>query len=61
MKPNCKLTGENGNIFNLAAIASKALRKAGQEDKVKEMQNKVIKSGNYEAAIAVLMEYVEVS
>ena len=29
MKPKCKLTGKDANIFNLMGIASNALKKAG--------------------------------
>ena len=35
-KPKCKLVGEDGNIFNLMGIASKALKEAGLEDESKE-------------------------
>jgi len=29
-KPKCKITGENGNIFNLTALAVNALKRSGQ-------------------------------
>lgn len=59
-KPRCKLLGQDGNIFNLMGLASRALRMAGQGDKVKEMCNRVIRSGSYHQALAIIMEYVEV-
>lgn len=58
-KPKCKLVGKNGNIFNLVGLASKALRKAGQNDKCGEMQQRVFSSKSYTEALAVLCEYVE--
>ena len=36
-KPKCKLVGENGNIYNLIGIASRALKSNGQEDEAKEI------------------------
>ena len=60
MKPTCKLTGEDSNIFNLAGKAAGALRKAGQGDKVTEMNNKIFACGSYEEALNVIGEYVEI-
>lgn len=59
-KPVAKLIGENGNIFNLVGIASKVLRRAGMDDKAKEMQTKVIQSKSYEEALAIIGKYVEI-
>jgi single-stranded DNA-binding protein len=59
-KPACKLTGEDGNVFNLIGIASKALKRAGQPDKAKEMSTKVFGCGSYEKALEIIQEYVEV-
>ena len=60
IKPRCKLIGEDGNIFNLIGLASRALRNAGFADKATEMSNKVIRCSSYEQALAVIMDYVEV-
>ena len=60
MKPRCKLIGENGNIFNLMAIASKALKEAGLENESKEMIREVTASKDYFEAIAVISQYVEI-
>lgn len=59
-KPVVKLIGENGNIFNLMAIASRSLRAAGQKDKATEMSNRVMSSSSYDEALCVIMDYVEV-
>lgn len=53
-KPKCKLIGENGNIFNLLAIASKVIN----NEKAKEMTNRVYNSGSYEEALSIIGEYV---
>ena len=60
MKPTVTFVGEDGNIFNLLGIARRALRDAGQIEKVKEMSDRVMSSDSYNAALIVMMEYVEV-
>jgi hypothetical protein len=60
-KPNCQLTGEDGNVFGLVGKVSKTLKRAGQPDKAKEMADRVCKSGSYAEAIAIMGEYVEIS
>ena len=60
MKPKCKLIGEDGNIFNLIAIASRVLRQNKMSDKATEMQNRIYASGSYDEALAIIQEYVDV-
>lgn len=61
-KPRCKLIGEDGNIFNLIAIASKTLRNNNMYKLAKEMENRIIKgSKSYEEALGVIEEYVEIT
>lgn len=60
MKPRCKLIDENGNIFNLMAIASQALKEAGMENESKEMISEVMASKDYFESIAVILQYVEI-
>jgi hypothetical protein len=59
-KPVCKLIGENGNVFNLAGKVVQVLRKAGQSDQAKKFQEKFVKCGDYDEALRLMMEYVEV-
>lgn len=59
-KPVCKLIGENGNIFDLVGIASRALKRAGMQNKAEEMQKRTFASGSYDEALAILQDYVEV-
>ena len=58
VKPRCKLIGEDGNVFNLIGLTAKALKKAGQDERAKEMQGRVIKAGSYSEALAIMSEYV---
>ena len=59
-KPKCKLIGQNGNIFNLVAIASRCLKKNGMEGRAAEMAHKVFNSKSYEEALAIINDYVEI-
>ena len=59
-KPTVQLIGENGNIFNLAGIASRALRKAGQRENAEKMKKEIFACGSYEEALQTIMEYCEV-
>ena len=58
-KPTCQLVGQNGNIFNLVGIASRALKSAGLRDEAKEMTDKVFQAGSYDEALSIIMEYVD--
>lgn len=59
-KPKCKLIGQNGNIFNLLAIASKCLKKNGMEGRAAEMTHKVFNAKSYEEALSIIGEYVDI-
>lgn len=59
-KPKAKLIGADGNVFNLIGIASRSLKRAGQNDKATEMSERVMNSGSYDEALSIIMEYVEV-
>lgn len=60
-KPIAKLIGENGSIFNIMGIANKALKECGMAEKANEMRNKVMtKAKNYNEALLIIMNYVEV-
>jgi len=60
-KPKVKLVGENGNVFNLMAICSRALKNAGMENEAKEMTEKIKTTAkSYNEAITIMMNYCEV-
>jgi len=59
-KPRVKLVGENGNVFNLMGICSRALKDAGQKEKATEMCKKITGCGSYDEALAIMMDYCEV-
>ena len=55
-KPSCLLIGQNGNIFNLMALASRTLRRNGMADEAKEMQNRIMGGDchSYEEALRII-------
>ena len=61
-KPSCPLVGENGNIFHLIGLASRALRKNGMTAELKEMQDRIMGGDccGYEEALGIISEYVEI-
>ena len=60
-KPNCKLLGEDGNVYNLLGIASRTLRRSGLADQVKEMCDRVYSSGSYGEALCIIGDYVNIT
>lgn len=62
IKPPCKLLGENGNIFNLMAIACRTLQQHGYNNKAMELEKRIIggDAESYAEAILIIMEYVDV-
>lgn len=60
IRPKCKLTGEDGNIFNLLGIARRALTRTGLREQAQEMVDRVTKAESYDKALQIIMEYVEV-
>lgn len=55
-----KLTGEDGNVFNLLAIVSQSLKRAGYKDEAKEIGERLQEQESYEDALNLFKEYVEV-
>lgn len=60
MKPKCKLIGENGNIFNLVAIASRVLRDNGKAKEADELNHRIWDCESYDQALSVIGEYVDI-
>ncbi len=60
-KPNCKLIGEDGNIFNLLGIASRTLCRNGMSEQAKEMTDRIYESGSYDEALGIIGEYVNIT
>ena len=59
-KPNCKLLGEDGNVYNLLGIASRTLRRSGLADQANEMCDRICASGSYDKALCIIGDYVNI-
>jgi len=57
-KPVAKIIGANGNIFVIVGICSKALKRAGMDNKAKELVNRAFDSSSYEEALSICLEYI---
>jgi len=57
-KPDCPIIGVDGNIFNIMGIAARTLKQNGMAGAAKEMRSRVMESGAYDNALAIIMEYV---
>ena len=60
IKPRCKLTGTDGNVFALAARVVAALEKAGQPEQAEEMKRRLFRCKSYDESLRLFMEYVDV-
>ena len=58
-KPVVKLVGQDGNIFNLLGLSSRALKQAGQPEQAKEMLGKVAQAKSYDEALQIICRYVD--
>lgn len=58
-KPQARIIGANGNIFNLMGIASRAMKKAGLHEEADMMNQRIMRSSSYDEALGILTEYVE--
>ena len=58
-KPKVQLVGQDGNVFNLLGICTKALKRAGQSEEATELKNRVMSSGSYGEALSIMLEYVD--
>lgn len=58
-RPKVSFSGENGNIFNLIAIARTALRAHGKGEEAKEIFSAVTRAQSYEEALEILGKYVD--
>lgn len=60
-KPKVQLTGKDGNVFNLLAICTSALKKQKMFDEATELQSKVFAAKSYDEALSLMSDYCEVS
>ena len=59
-KPECQLTGEDGNAFAIIGRVSRALKQAGQPERAKEWTSKAMDCDSFDALLQLAFDYVEV-
>lgn len=60
-KPSVTLIGEDGNVFNLIGICSKALKNVGQYEEAKKMTSECFSAESYDEALQIMMKYCDVN
>jgi len=60
LKPKCKLTGIDGNVFVIIGTVSKTLRNVGLRDKAVEFSDRAVQQESYDAVLRLCFEYVDV-
>ena len=60
-KPDCKLIGEDGNIYNLMGLAARTLRKNGLTEQATEMTERITACGSYDEALGIIGDYVNIT
>ncbi len=60
MKPTITLIGENGNVFNIIGLTSKALKESGMKEEAKTFTEKAFSASSYDEVLRLVMEYCEV-
>lgn len=60
-KPECKLVGEDGNVFAIIGRVRAALRRAGLRDKMEEFTKRAQAAKSYDEVLQLCFEYVEVT
>ena len=59
-KPVCDLSQTDGNVFFLSGAVSRCLKRAGLSDQAKEFSERLWKCKDYDEALVLMLEYVEV-
>jgi len=60
-KPECQLTGEDGNVFAIIGRVAKTLTRAGQRDRAAEFRTKAMEQTSYDAVLRLCFDYVDVT
>ena len=55
-----KLTGQDGNVFNVIGLARKALVKEGKRKEAEEMVDLCLKSGTYHEVFGIISKYLNI-
>lgn len=58
-KPQCQLTGEDGNVFAIIGRVRRCLEREGQPERAKEFVERATSSASYDAVLQLTFEYVD--
>jgi len=59
-KPECQLTGEDGNVFSIIGRVSTALKRDKQPERAKEFCDKAMDQKSYDDVLRLCYDYVTV-
>jgi hypothetical protein len=59
-KPKCKLTGKDGNVFNIIGLVQRALKDAGKVDEAKDFVAKAFAAESYDEVLYLATEVCDV-
>lgn len=60
-KPVLKLTGANGNVFNILGLAQRAAERAGwTEEEIQSFVHKATHSNSYDEVLQLCFQYFDV-
>ena len=58
--PDCRLTGEDGNVFNIIGRVCKALKANGMKDRADEFRKRAFSLKSYNEVLVLCHEYVNI-
>jgi hypothetical protein len=60
VKPVCKLSETDGNVFVIISRVTAALKKAGKRDKAQEFADLACKTSSYDEVLRLCFDFVDV-
>jgi hypothetical protein len=60
-KPECRLTGTDGNVFAIIGNVSRTLKQAGLKEQAEEFRRKAMGAQSYDEVLRLCMDYVDVT
>lgn len=60
-KPECKLIGEDGNVFNIIGRVQRTLRQAGKKDDASAFVKAAFSAGSYDEVLNLAGDYVTIT
>ena len=59
-KPECKLLGEDGNVYNIISKVASSLKRAGFHKESSEFKQKALASHSYDDVLMLAAAYVDI-